>query len=81
MLLSCKKASELIEKKSNFSLSFVESLRLKLHIVVCGACESYRKKSSLIDAYLSQKLQVNSRHEEKLSQSSKNKIIDTIFSK
>lgn len=47
--LSCLKATELIEKKSNFRLSFKERLQLKVHKMICDACKSYENQSTLID--------------------------------
>lgn len=49
LFLSCLKATELIEKKINFKLSFIESVQLKLHKMMCGACPNYEKQSILIE--------------------------------
>ena len=50
---SCKKASEMVEKKKLFGLSFLERLKLKWHLSACRACKSYEKQSQLIDDALS----------------------------
>jgi len=50
-LLSCKLATEMIEKKNVVPLTFKEKLKLKLHMSVCEACKSYQKQSELIDLY------------------------------
>ncbi|MCK9638814.1 MAG: hypothetical protein M0R39_02815 [Prolixibacteraceae bacterium] len=49
LLLSCLKATELIEKRFFFKLSFKERLQLKLHKMVCDACSNYEKQSMLLE--------------------------------
>ena len=48
LLLSCLKATELIEKKFHFKLSFRERLQLKMHKSICKACSMYEKQSSVL---------------------------------
>lgn len=74
-MLSCKKASELIEKKLLFKLSLQEKLRLNIHTSMCSACKLYEKQSAIID----QALRINFHElekfsEQKLSSEIKNKI-------
>lgn len=54
-MYSCKKATEMVEKKSVVGLSFSESLKLKLHLSICKACKTYQKQSELIDAFITDK--------------------------
>jgi len=49
LFLSCLKATELIEKKFHFKLSFKEKLQLKGHKMMCKACSNYEKQSKIID--------------------------------
>lgn len=49
LMLSCKKATELIEKKNVVNLSFGESIQLKMHKKMCKSCSNFEKQSSLID--------------------------------
>jgi len=49
LFLSCSKATELIEKKQFFHLSFREIIQLRLHKMMCNACTKYEKHSLLID--------------------------------
>jgi hypothetical protein len=51
-MLSCQRATELIEKKSVLRLSVLESLQLRLHKSICDACTNYEKQSNSIDALL-----------------------------
>ncbi len=47
-MLSCKKAAELIDKKSVVKLSRREKMQLKLHLSICEGCEVYQKQSKFI---------------------------------
>ncbi len=49
LILSCLKATELIEKKINFRLSRKEKIQLKAHKMMCSACTNYEKHSLLIE--------------------------------
>lgn len=49
LFLSCLKASQLIEKKFHFKLSFKERLQLKMHKMMCSACTMYEKQSKVLD--------------------------------
>jgi hypothetical protein len=57
LLLSCKKATELIDKKMLVKLSFRENVMLHIHNSVCDFCRQYEKQSHLIDEILSEHLQ------------------------
>lgn len=48
-MLSCKKATELIEKKLLVQLSFKENIQLQLHKSMCSACTTYEKQSKKLD--------------------------------
>ena len=52
LILSCKKATELIEKKSLVGLSWKENVRLHMHATMCDGCTAYQKQSLLIDKLL-----------------------------
>ena len=49
LFLSCLKATELIEKKIHFKLSFSEKLQLKVHKSMCNACSNYEKQNYFIE--------------------------------
>lgn len=44
-MLSCIKASELIEKKINSKLSTKERIQLSMHTGMCDACRAWEKQS------------------------------------
>jgi hypothetical protein len=52
LMLSCKKATELMEKQSLIGLSKKEILRLRLHTTMCDGCKAYQEQSILIDNLL-----------------------------
>ncbi|MDB4583089.1 hypothetical protein N9164_08050 [Draconibacterium sp.] len=49
LFLSCLKATELIEKRFHFKLSFTEKIQLELHKMMCDACKTYEKQSDIIE--------------------------------
>ncbi len=55
-MLSCKKATSLVEKKSLLGLSKKEELRLWLHASMCEGCAAYQKQSLIIDSLLEKQL-------------------------
>lgn len=54
IMLSCKKATELIEKKLVTKLSSVEKIQLKMHTAVCSKCSTYENQSEVIEKCLAQ---------------------------
>jgi hypothetical protein len=52
MFLSCLKATDLINKKSDAPLSCVQNIQLKAHKSMCKACNNYEKQSSFLDKAL-----------------------------
>ncbi|AWV98472.1 hypothetical protein [Arcticibacterium luteifluviistationis] len=49
MLLSCQKATQLIEKRKIHNLSWQEKILLDSHLGMCKACKGYEKQSETID--------------------------------
>ena len=50
LLLSCEKATFLIEKKASAqSIGILENIRLKGHLAICKWCRAYNKKVTIID--------------------------------
>lgn len=49
LMLSCTKATQLIEKKSVEGLSTTENLRLSMHTAMCNACKQYQQQSILLN--------------------------------
>lgn len=52
LMLSCKQATELIEKRSVDGLSAREKIRLRMHTSLCDGCTAYEKQNELINKLL-----------------------------
>lgn len=52
LTLSCKKASELIDKKLFNTLTFKERIMLRMHTTICDGCRRYKKQSVILDNLL-----------------------------
>lgn len=50
--LSCKQATELIDKKSIVALSWKDTVQLHWHTAMCTGCKAYQLQSKLIDQVL-----------------------------
>lgn len=51
-MITCKRATELISKSMEESLSLVERAELKLHLFLCECCEQFRKQVELLRGVL-----------------------------
>jgi hypothetical protein len=54
LMLSCIKATEMVEKRSFSELSCSENMQLKFHTMMCSACRSYQNQSQLLDKIIRQ---------------------------
>lgn len=52
IMLSCLKATELIEKKLDHKLSMMQSVQLAMHKSMCKACTNYEKHSYILNDVL-----------------------------
>ena len=76
--LSCKKASELIDKKAVVKLSLRENMMLDIHTSICDICKQYEKQSRIIDEILNRHLDKN--NPEQALQVVNNELKQKIFS-
>lgn len=53
IMLSCRKATELIEKQLYFGLSPLEKAKLRMHMLMCDYCTRYKKQSLFLHEPLS----------------------------
>ena len=79
LLLSCKKATGLIDKKMVVKLSFRENVMLHIHSSVCDFCRQYEKQSHLIDEILTEHLQKSD--PEQVPQVVNDELKDKIFTR
>ncbi len=80
-MLSCHKATELIEKKTVFSLSPVEKVQLYMHTRVCDACRNYQQQSELLDKVIQKELESLEEEKMSLDQDSDNQRINRLKEK
>lgn len=59
MGLSCKKATEIVEKKNVLKLSISEKLNLTYHLILCKTCRAYKKHSKMMDKLFSKTTEVD----------------------
>ncbi len=52
MLLSCVKATELMEMKENVPLGLLKTMQLHMHTAMCSGCRNYMKQTKLINQLL-----------------------------
>jgi hypothetical protein len=65
LMLSCRKATELMERKLDKKLSTTEEFQLKLHTSMCKACSDYKMHQQIIDAAMKDECdQLPQAHEE-----------------
>ncbi len=75
LMLSCKKATFLIEKGNSKPLSFMDRVQLTMHLKMCSKCADYKKQSVLIENVLkSNHINISNPSEFKLSDASKIRI-------
>ena len=79
LFLSCKKATEIIEKKKVVVLSFKEKVQLRIHKSICKACTSYERQSIIIDTSLKNLSEKHKKSDKpQLSPEAKSNIINKI---
>ena len=52
MMLSCVKATELMEMKEHIPLGLLKTMQLHMHTAMCSGCRNYLKQSRLINELL-----------------------------
>lgn len=48
LFLTCKLATEYIEKNQEGQLGFVKQIQLKIHLTMCSVCKAYKKQSAFL---------------------------------
>jgi len=55
MMLSCVKATELMEMKEHVPLGLLKTMQLHMHTAMCSGCRNYMKQTKLINELLQKK--------------------------
>lgn len=75
-MLSCRQASELVEKKLLVGLTLKEKIQLKVHTSVCKICTQYEIQSTKIDNLFKKHFSITA-FEENLNKSGSNNNLKT----
>ncbi|WP_158861530.1 hypothetical protein [Lunatibacter salilacus] len=78
MLLSCKEATFLIEKKSVHRLSVVERFRLYFHVKLCLVCNLYQHQSKTIEKAINKWVNTEGNPNDILPKKVKDQIVEKI---
>ncbi len=80
LFFSCQHATELVEKREFVSLSLMEKVRFKGHMLMCRACRSYEKQSALMEKMFHHSFNSteNRQNAPKMDDSAKNKILEKL---
>ena len=75
-MISCKQAALLSSKASFDALSFIERIKLKMHLKMCTCptCHDFSKDSALIDGAIDQLVNEHQNDKIELSSAQKEKI-------
>jgi predicted metal-dependent hydrolase len=74
-MITCKKATYLLSKKEEGKLFFTEKIQLNLHLLMCSLCRLFEQQSLFIGKNAGHQ---HEHHQEKLSEVSKEKIIQLL---
>jgi len=78
LMISCRKATELTEKRIHFGLTIGEFVRWRMHTALCSACRRYSKQSVIIEKALERTVSSNSATPE-VSDSDVQKVLKKIL--
>ena len=78
LMISCKKATELTEKRIHFGLTLSESFQWRMHTAMCSACRLYSKQSAFIERTIEKKVSDDS-HTPVVSDTDAQKLIKKIL--
>lgn len=80
LMLSCFKATELIEQRQMTNLGVFDLMRLHMHTMMCDACRMYEKQSKIINTALKTELS-SDESTPMVSDESVNNLIERILTK
>jgi hypothetical protein len=49
-MMSCKEVSEMVSQSIDRRLSLVEWMRLRMHLLICDACSSFKRQIEFLHA-------------------------------
>lgn len=79
LFLSCKEATEAVEKQNVTGLSILEKVRLQKHLAVCHACNMYASFSIKADIIIKELVKLESTSNQHRTTSLEEKVLQKIF--
>ena len=64
-MFNCKKTIQLVSKKTDQKLSFIEKISLKVHLFICPPCANFETETEVISDCLKKKDKMPTLSEEK----------------
>ena len=64
MMVGCDKASYLVSKKQEATLSITEAFQLKMHLIACKMCRHFEDQSEFINKKMSEKMTIGAQEEQ-----------------
>ena len=77
-MLSCKQAAILGAKKSFSGLTMLESVKLRMHVKMCRACQDYQKQNKILDDLLTKNGEQKEMASFKLSAQQRQQILESL---
>ena len=76
--LSCKKATQLIEKGSVFPLKKLEKIQLMVHLKMCQKCGLYEESSKSLDELIATEFEKENSQEPSISEDFKKTLLEKL---
>lgn len=73
-MISCERATELLEKKKLFTLSTTEQIQFRMHRFMCTTCRAFQKSSTAIEHSLPTAMREDYEVEMTLTDEQRNRI-------
>ena len=73
-MLSCRKATELVEKRAVQGLTTTERIRLRVHLSMCRACSGFEHQSQVLDKALTRMMHQSEADNGSLDEEAKERI-------
>lgn len=77
-MLNCKQTTEVVSKRLDRELSWLERFNLKLHLIICKHCRNYAKHLSFLHAFSNKADQHIEQRDQALSHECKERLQEAI---
>ncbi len=77
-MLNCKQTTEVVSKRLDRELSWLQRFNLKLHLIICKHCRNYAKHLSFLHAFSNKADEQIEKRDQVLSNESKERLQEAI---